>query len=68
MRQPDGSQSDVCIIVIRLNARTDLHIRSTALHAFDVLSGQTLFDPETAYVIDMSGKQLTISDLKKLTR
>lgn len=68
MRQADGSQSDVCTIVIQLNARADLHIRTTPVHALDVLSGQTLFDPETASVIDMSGNALTISDLQKLTR
>jgi len=68
MRQPDGSQSDVCTIIIRLNARTDLHIRTTPLHALDILCGHTLFDPESASVIDMSGNALSVSDLKNLTK
>ncbi len=66
MRRRDILNAEICTVVVRLNRNSDLHIRTTASHAVEVLSGNTIFAAEDVTVFDLNGRALTLEKLKLL--
>lgn len=66
VRRIDVHSVAICTIVVRLNHKSNLHIKTTARHALDVLGGHTLFSPKDTTVFDLNGKKLPLRELKRL--
>lgn len=66
MRRIEIQNTATCTVVVRLNHNCDLHIRTTARHALDVLSGHTVFPAKDTTVFDLDGKKLSLRELKRL--
>jgi hypothetical protein len=66
VRRIDIQHAATCTVVVRLNHNCDLHIRTTASHALDVLSGRTVFPAKDTTVFDLNGKKLSVRELKRL--
>lgn len=66
MRRIDSRNTGICTVVVRLNRNCDLHIRTTATHALEVIGGTTIFVADDVTVFDLNGKALTVEKLKLL--
>lgn len=55
-----------CTVIIPLNKRSVLEIATSAAHALQILSGETVLPAKQAQVIDPDGKPLTKRDLLRL--
>ncbi len=55
-----------CTIIIPLNKRSVLEIRTSATHALEILSGETVLPSKQAKVIDGDGNPLKKKDLLRL--
>lgn len=53
----------ICTVVVRLNRNSDLHIRTTATHALEVVSGRTLFAANDVTVFGFDGNALPMGTL-----
>lgn len=61
-RQPRYS----CTVIIPLNKHSVLELRTSATHALEILSGETVLPSEQTKVIDGDGNPLTKQDLLRL--
>jgi hypothetical protein len=61
-RRPEYS----CTIVIPLNKNSVLEIGTSATHAFEIISGETVLPAQKAKVFDTDGNPLTKEDLLQL--
>lgn len=66
VRRIDSLNAGICTVVVRLNRNCDLHIRTTASHALEVIGGKTIFVADDVTVFDLNGKALTVEKLKLL--
>ena len=55
-----------CTVVILLNKRSVLEIGTSASHALEIISGETVLPSNQAKVIDADGNPLTKNDLLHL--
>ncbi len=65
MRRAKGILSS-CTVVIPLNTKSVLEITTTATHALDIISGNTVLPTKRVKVLSRDGKPLTKKDLTRL--
>ncbi len=63
-----GMRPPSCTVVIPLNAQSTLEIKTTAEHALEIVSGQTLLPAKNVRVFDADNKELSKRDLTALAR